>query len=125
MLKKRITKLILLVGLICLLFGFAPGVSAQSFKQIEFYYMEIDSVSKDSLKQICEQRGHIEAEVCSVTLMYCTPKFVDLPDRTLKIVFDQNIKEYICPRCGQTIRKPVMEKPDTTIIWKAVGANSK
>ena len=76
-----------------------------------------DSVTRDSLDKICAERGHI-IEFSTVTLAYCSPYYIDLPDRTLRIYYDSNIRSGICRRCGRYISQPVMAKPDTVIIWK-------
>jgi hypothetical protein len=70
--------------------------------------------------KLCEQRGHVRPDVTSVTDMYFPPRYVDLADRTLMITWDQNIVSYTCLRCGEEVREPVQEKPDTTIIWKGI-----
>ena len=111
---SKIKMTTLVVGLICWLFGFAPEVNGQTYT----YQAQPDTADQELMEQICKERGHIEPEVCSVTLMYCAPRYVDLPDGTLTITYDQNTKSFICQRCKKLIKKPVMEKPDTTIIWK-------
>jgi hypothetical protein len=66
---------------------------------------------------ICAERGHINRGGVRTTLAYCMPKIIDLPDKTIQIYHDTNIRTYICQRCGKTIKEPVQAKPDTTIIW--------
>jgi hypothetical protein len=75
-------------------------------------------VNTDSLEAICKERGHVKSEVYSSTLMHFVPQIVDLPDRTLKITHNPNIRTYTCQRCGKGFSEPVQAEPDTTIIWK-------
>lgn len=72
----------------------------------------------DSSNVLCKERGHIKSDYMSVTLMYCPPRFVDLPDRTIIVYYDQNEATYFCLRCGKKISEPVQAKPDTVIVWK-------
>ena len=77
----------------------------------------IDSTAQDSLDQICAERGHI-ITYQSVTLGYYSPRTVDLPNKTIKIWYDQNTYSGRCSRCGKNITAPVMAKPDTIVIWR-------
>lgn len=73
----------------------------------------------DSTKiKICQERGHIYGDPVSVTALGYIPQYVDLPDRTLKIMWNPNIIEYTCQRCRQTIRKQIPTYPDTIVIWQ-------
>ena len=69
-------------------------------------------------ENICEERGHRLEGLVGVTLMYCPPQIIDLPDRTIKIFWDRNYRHGFCERCGKEIYEPVQEKPDTVTIWK-------
>jgi len=71
-----------------------------------------------SPEDICKERGHLLTGLCGVTLMYCPPQIIDLPDKTIKIYWDRNYKRGFCERCGKEIYEPVQEKPDTVIIWQ-------
>ena len=73
----------------------------------------------DSLKyKICLERGHIESNYICITLLYCPSYIIDLPDKTLSIVDNPNIITCRCERCGDSISRRAIEKPDTTIIWR-------
>lgn len=71
-----------------------------------------------SLNPLCFKRGHAQSGWAWVTLANSAIETVDLPDRTLRIKYDPNKKEYTCARCGFKITEPVQVMPDTTVIWK-------
>jgi hypothetical protein len=67
---------------------------------------------------ICKERGHVRSNYCSMTLLANIPQYIDLPDRTLRIYHDRNIRTYTCQRCGKGFSEPVQAEPDTVVIWK-------
>lgn len=78
---------------------------------------KIDSINQAKLDSICKERGHI-LDMVGSTLIYCPPEYVDLPDRTIKITYDQNTMSGFCKRCGRYVKRPAMTKPDTVTVWK-------
>jgi hypothetical protein len=81
-------------------------------------YINTEKITPDTTENsICKERGHVRSEVYGVTLMNCVPQIVDLPDKTLRITHDRNIRTYHCQRCGKGFSEPVQAEPDT-VIWK-------
>lgn len=71
------------------------------------------------LNPLCLERGHVQGRgIVWITLANSAVQTVDLPDRTLRIKYNPNRKNYTCGRCGFKIIEPVQVKPDTTVIWK-------
>jgi len=66
---------------------------------------------------VCDQRGHVKSSVFESTGMIVYREIIDLPDRTLEVCIDNNIRTYFCQRCDTTWTETV--KPDTTVIWVA------
>jgi len=100
-----------------------------SYGQTKSLYLESDTLQvisgwvfedkkQDSLDAICDERGHIKSGSFVINTFFPFSKFVDLPDKTLKIYQDQNIEVWTCARCGRHFEGPVQATPDTTIIWQ-------
>ena len=80
------------------------------------FVASVSAQNEDSL--VCVERGHIWSQAISTTLMYCPDRIVDLPDKTIRIGWDNNIVTKICKRCGLTIKVPIQAEPDTVVIWR-------
>ena len=96
------------------------GQNTQSVDSVK-YFNKTDTVvspAKSCPEIVCKERGHVEAAGGMTTLVYCHPRTVDLPDKTIKIYWDRNTLTTHCTRCGKIIRRPVQEKPDTVVIWQ-------
>ena len=86
-----------------------------------FILFPIISFCQDSFTKtdsLCEIRGHIPSQYCTVTVMGWAPQYIDGFDRTLIISHDPNIATYYCLRCGKEFKKEVQTNPDTVIVWK-------
>jgi hypothetical protein len=83
-----------------------------------YHNASLDSFAQHRADSVCAVRGHIESGLSGVTLLWCPPYTVDLPDRTLKIYWDRNTRSWSCARCKRGFSTPVQEKPDTVIIWR-------
>jgi hypothetical protein len=97
--------------------GNTAYVSLEALQGVGVYRIG-EGTNTDSLEAICKERGHVRSNYCSMTLLANIPRYVDLPDRTLRIKHDSNMVTYRCQRCGKGFSEPVQAEPDTVIIWK-------
>lgn len=80
-------------------------------------WQRADSATLDSLRTVCEERGHIPGMTGFSTMMSGVPRYVDLEDCTLEIFYDPNYTTYTCQRCGDLFSVPNMTEPCTTVVW--------
>lgn len=88
------------------------SIQAQAFSTT-YVNDKVDSVAY----KICLERGHI-IEYSTTTNMLGYSVIEDLPDKTIRVVYNPNYKEYRCSRCNDIIIEYIQPEPDTLIIWE-------
>ena len=88
----------LVVGLSFLLFGFAEAQITRG---------------------MCEERGHIMEYMTKWYDSLIPARVIDQDTISYYLKPRSGITEiFYCPRCGKEIAYPLMEVPDTTIVWR-------
>lgn len=74
------------------------------------------TIDTTRVNPVCAERGHIQPNVVSKTLLYCPPYYEDSEDSTVLVYPACNWITYRCMRCGQIIEEK--EEEVRVTVWR-------